>query len=271
MVKQMNDLPEINTEETLAHKLRTARDNTSLSRAKVQAETGISAKSLEKYEDGSSEPPLSRLKTLCALYDLPLHELLGEEKTAGNQDLVNIPGTSEVLSEESPEEVTEDMLSVVREMLKQLDDNHSTNFKAVTRQSLAQTSDLQKIMKHLEVDELLQLATERGLFVDECPDRDTLFGVFEASIDEGQSLCCDIGERLIDTAVLGVDLHAIDRDALASFIDDLSEDFEIESEVFFGWGKHNDFVPNIRGPLRQLAFTGKPIDFKDQERFPARQ
>lgn len=271
MVKQMNDLPENNTEETLAHKLRTARDNTSLSRAKVQAETGISAKSLEKYEDGSSEPPLSRLKTLCELYDLSLHELLGEEKILENKDIESIPGTSEDITKESPEEVTEGMNTFIRDSLSELEKYRNSSFKDHTRKAIALTKHLSQIIKYLEVDELLLLANDRNLFSEECPNKETLLGVFESSIDEGQSLCIDIEKRIIDTAVLGIDLHSIDRDALASFTDDLSDDFEIESEVFFGWGKHSDFVPNIRGPLRQLAFTGKAVDFTDHERFPARQ
>ncbi|WP_417452501.1 helix-turn-helix domain-containing protein [Kiloniella sp.] len=268
MVKQMNDLPEINTEETLAHKLRAARDYTNLSRAKVQAETGISAKSLEKYEDGTSEPPLSRLKTLCELYGLSLHELLGKEKTAENQVLRNIPGSIEEITEESPKEVTEGMNSFVRDALQELDRYRISSFEGHTRKATALSAHLTQIIKYLEVNELLQLAIDRGLFIDDCPDEEALFGMMETNFESGQSSCSDIEERVVDTAILGIDLHSVERDALVRLADDLSEDFDIDSEVIFGWGKHKDFVPKIRAPLRQLALTGNQVDLINKELFP---
>ena len=264
MVKQTHDLPENNAEETLAHKLRAARDNINLSRANVHAKTGISAKSLEKYEDGSSDLPLGRLKALCNLYNISLSDLLNDGKPTENHVLGNTPHADG----NNPEDITEDMISIVRNMLEQLDEYQASDFAGAPRRGMAQKSDALQVIKHLEADELLELAEERNLYMGDLPSQEELLALFERDIDKFQIACHHIENRIVDTAILGTDLHTIEKDALASLADDLREDHSIESPKMFGWGEYSDFVPVIRNQLHKLAFSEMAIDLLDKEEFP---
>ena len=78
MTTQVKDLPETQS-DTVATRLRKSRDAIGLTRADVVKETGIPAKSIEKFENGNQEPSVSRLVTLCKLYDVTEAYILGQE------------------------------------------------------------------------------------------------------------------------------------------------------------------------------------------------
>jgi hypothetical protein len=112
------------------------------------------------------------------------------------------------------------------------------------------------------------------LYKGDCPSSSYIDDIFAVNPDDAQNFCGLIEERIVDTAILGVDLHAIERDALASLADRLSEEQDaLERPAAFGfsWGKHTDFVPLIRPFLRMMALTNNMPDFTDREVFPRRR
>ncbi len=62
----------------MSDRLRQARDFTGLSREKVAAQLGISSKTLERWEKGTTSAKRYQLVRLAALYEVPLEQLTDE-------------------------------------------------------------------------------------------------------------------------------------------------------------------------------------------------
>ena len=69
-----------------AGRLREARTSRGLQQQWVADQVGISKQSLSTYELGQSRPALETVERLCALYDLPLSDLISP---ADLQEAVN--------------------------------------------------------------------------------------------------------------------------------------------------------------------------------------
>lgn len=273
MVKQVRDLPENDAIATMGAKLRNARDELGISRAKVQDETGIPAKTLEHYEAGASEPTLTRLKALCDLYKLSFGEMAGAEevpKESSKEAVEESPKEEQA----APKEVAGE-LPAVEAMLEELAAFRVAGFDGSQRRAMALVGELNAAMKRLESDELEALAETRGLFEGDRPTADGIFGLFVEDVDEAQRFCGLVEERIVDTAILGADLYAIDREALVTVADEIKDEFDIEEPRYLGWsdcwGDYAEFVPLIREPLRKLALMGKGVNFTDPGQFPARE
>ena len=269
MVKQVRDLPENDAIATMGVKLRAAREEAGFSRAKVQDETGIPAKTLEHYEAGSSEPTLTRLKALCDLYKLPFAEMAGTEESPKE-----LTGETPKEAKTIPEETT-GAVPAVEAMLDELTAFRAIGFDGAQRRAIALVDELATAMKRLESDELEALAEARGLFEGDRPTSDGIFGLFVEDVDEAQRYCGLVEERIVDTAILGSDLYAIDRDAVVKVADAIKDEFDLEEPRFLGWsdcwGDYAEFVPLIREPLRKLALMGKGMDLANLDQFPRRE
>jgi hypothetical protein len=92
-------------------------------------------------------------------------------------------------------------------------------------------------------------------------------------LEKGQSFCANIEERVLDTAILGVDLYNIEREPLVKLADELQEEHDIEEPAWggFSWGEHNDFVPLIRPYMRAASYRGHPVDFTNHNEFLRRE
>ncbi|WP_417824646.1 helix-turn-helix domain-containing protein [Thalassospira lucentensis] len=263
MVKQVRDLPENAAIATMGVKLRAAREEAGKSRATVQKETGISAKALEHYEAGTSEVSISRLEQLCKLYGLEMKEVLP----------IDVGGSAG----EFPRDENADAggMPIVEAMLADLAAFRVTGFDGAQRRAMALVDELATAMKRLESDELEALAEARELFEGDRPTSDGIFGLFVEDVDEAQRYCGLVEERIVDTAILGSDLYAIDREALVKVADAIKDEFDIEEPRFLGWsdcwGDYAEFVPLIREPLRKLALMGKGMDLANLDQFPRRE
>lgn len=261
MVKQVRDLPENDAIATMGAKLRAAREETGKSRATVQKETGISAKALEHYENGTSQISISRLEQLCGLYGLDMKDVLSID---AGESTGALPGS---------ENADVGAMSTVEAMLADLAGFRAAGFEGSQRRAMALVDDLSVAMKRLEGDELEALAAKHGLFEGERPTANDIFGLFVDDLEASQELCSEVEARIIDTAIIGTDLYGFTREALVDLAEDLQEDFDISQPRMggFSWGDHKDFVPVIREPLRKLALMGKGIDFTDPGQFPRRE
>jgi len=269
MVMKTKDIP-ADTEETPAMRLREAREGLGLSRAELARMTGIPAKSIEKFEYGSQEPSLSRVQVLAEALEVTSQWIMGEEQTAPKTTKAQpLPSNQ---NDQAP--MQKGLAPTVREMLEQLDDMRTDEFDGVQRQAMALADRIRAALKVFEPDELLALADERGLYKDECENEITfMIDVFKKDPHKAQAYCGSVEERIIDTAILGLDLYNIDRDALVELADQLQDEHDIEKPGVFGlgWGKHKGFVPLIRPYVQAQALSGNGFNFDELGDYPIRQ
>ena len=262
-----------NQEPILATRLREAREDVGMSRADLARQTGIPAKSIEKFEYGTQEPSVSRLKTLCEVLDVSREWVMGEDDDSA-PSRKPVPQMETQPSPNGKVANKNDPMAKIRKALKKLDNMRADDFEGVQRQAMAMADDILAKLKYLEPDELVaDLAEDRGVFKGECPTLSDILNFFAEKPDKAQEYCGQVEERILDTAILGVDLYAIESAPLVGLADRLEMENEIldAPEIFGGWGDHEEFVPLIRPFLRSLAFMGEAEDFEDLEAYPRRE
>lgn len=258
----------------LPKRLREAREAAGMSRAKAGDVSGLSPRSIEKYEYGSAEPPVSKLRVLAGTYGvtpdyfLAVGEAVASAPTGGQaiETKPEAPVEEHLTDPEKPEPTVADALA-------EMDGLREMQFEGARRRAIAMMDDINGHLSRLEPDELTALASERGAYLTDCRDGESIFGLFKENSEAAQAECENIQARVIDTAVLGVDLFAVERDALASLADDLAEEHDLTAPGAFGltWGDHADLVPLLRPVLRRFAFSGDGVDFSDLSKFPRRK
>lgn len=259
MTMQVKDLPE-NEADTLATRLREAREGLNLSRADVSKRTGIPAKSIEKFEFGTQEPSVSRLMDLANVYGKSIGALIGQAEMPSGDDPAP-PSVSPVKVTVIPtanDDAPEDRVIAI---LDELDALREAGFVRSYRTASALIEAYGRKVKFLEPDTLLALADERDLYRGECPNVSGLFDLFTRDPDKAETYCGNVEERILDTALLGVDLYGVDHKALTVIAKRLSEDHEeIETPGFLGsWGPHTELVPMIRPVARAVALKGERL------------
>lgn len=270
----MKELPETEA-NTLATRLRDAREALNLSRAEVAKRTGIPAKSIEKFEFGTQEPSVSRLLDLANVYGKSIDVLIGKDALANDSDpappsvsqpVLNQPAQISAVTVKSADERVEDILN-------ELDDLRTMEFENSYRTAAALIEDYRREVQYLEPDALLELADARDLYRGECPNARGLFDLFTREPEKAQEYCGNVEERILDTALLGADLFGLEKSPLTELASELARNFTSIEEPFllFDWGEHKEFVPQIRGPLRHLALIGNAIHLWQTSEFPVRQ
>ncbi|MBW7849696.1 MAG: helix-turn-helix transcriptional regulator [Rhodospirillales bacterium] len=265
--------PDTERAQLIASRIREARETVGMSRAQLAKAAGIPAKTVEKFEYGMMEPSLTRLEAIARKLNVEVSWLSGEEPapSAGASPLpVARKLERPTLVIEGDESDPEDD---VRELLARLDEFRDEGFKGYERRTLATIGAVASLIKFLEPEELTRVADARGLHRGECPSPFTLADLFQQNPADAQKYCGAIEERILDTAILGVDLFAIERGPLVNIATELSEKREdVSAPGFFGaWGEHQDFVPIIRPALREMAIVGTGPDFGNRDEFPRRR
>jgi len=265
MTIKMHELPD-NEADTLATRLRDAREAKSLSRAEVSKQTGIPAKSIEKFEFGTQEPSVSRLLDLANVYGKNIGELIGQEAVTpandpappfvspeGYEPPTPAPAAPAVIAKTVEEQVTD--------ILDELDELREAEFERSYRTATALIEAYRRKVKFLEPDALLELADARGLYRGECPSAPGLFDLFAREPEKAEVYCGNVEERILDTAILGADLFGIEHSVLTNLASDLAEEHEeIETPGFLGsWAPHTELVPMLRPVARALAMKGEQL------------
>lgn len=269
MTIKMKELPD-NEADTLATRLRDAREAQNLSRAEVSKRTGIPAKSIEKFEFGTQEPSVSRLLDLANVYGKNIGDLIGQEAVTPANDPAPPSVTDDPTRPNSgrpefapaPTAIAKTVEEQVMDILDEIEELRTVDFRRSYRTAVALIEAYRRKVKFLEPDALLELADARGLYRGECPSAPGLFDLFTREPEKAEMYCGNVEERILDTAILGIDLFAIDRDALAAIADQMADEFEnVEAPgLFWSWGDHKDIVPIIREAVRSIALAGNGID-----------
>jgi transcriptional regulator with XRE-family HTH domain len=243
----------------LPERLKTAREASRYSRAQVAQQTSIPPKSIEKFESGDQEPSVSRLLSLATLYGTTVEYLLGTANASASS-LSTIQPTQ-------PPSQTENSDDPVRILLDELDEYRLAEFKDATRRGVVAVAELRTALGSLEPEDLITLARERELYSPTTPALQQLRNLFVSHFENAQTACNKLEERIIDTSVIGIDLHSVSLESLAS----LAERLEVKNPDWGRWKKHDVIVPLLRPQLYTLAFTGHGEEFDSVEKYPYRE
>lgn len=265
MTTQIKDLPE-NESDTPGTRLQAAREKKGFTRKKVAELTGIPVKSLEKIELGGMEPNISRLKSLCTALDIePLCILTAGENNANDKGA----NVSFQVSEESIENI-HNYISQAKEYLQMLDTLRHNGFEKSIRKAEAYYNELIKTLSFLEYTELLNLAKIRCIEVEDILHERTgpqetkdFFTMYEGEPISEKPDCDEVVNRIIDTAVFGVDLYSLPL----GFLSKIAEKNEIVPDRFFflNWHGHSEIIPKIRDNfLLKTLKCGLDDNFKPQ-------
>ncbi|HEY9080018.1 helix-turn-helix transcriptional regulator [Magnetovibrio sp.] len=241
------------TEETAGMRLRKARDDKGLTRSQVFEQTNIPVRSLEKIEGGQQEPSLARVQTLCELYGVAM-EWVTNGGTAKAETSVQPETTSPKIAPANEN----DPVETLRGMLADLDDMREHAFENVQRGAMALSADIHDALKYLEPSDLLILAVERGLSEDESHNIDTFFDLFNDDADKAQAFCGNIEDRIVDTALIGIDLYAMEETKLEALADELG--VELPGNNFWEWWDAPDkmeLIVALRPKLRAMSIVDK--------------
>jgi len=275
MVVAVKDIPE-GQEATVARRLKEAREAIGLSRSKLAKATGIPMKTIEKYEYGHSEPTLTRLNQIGRELKVDPRWLMDGESASAppavsdNDDSPSPPAPARTPAQ-TPAKLF-DTMDMAEAILDRLDELRGDGFEQSPRRVLAFVGDLRGLLKRLEPDELIAVAEARGLYKLDCPSPANLMDRFMQDSDEAQSACGDVEERIIDTALLGGDLFALELEPLARALDALSKNNDrIARPGLFGWRNHVQLASEVRAELRKLAMASAAPEFGDRQQFPRRR
>lgn len=274
MTKEIRDIP-MGEGEDIAHRLKTARQNARMTRKQLAEATGIPASTIEKYERGDMDPNTKRLQAICKALDTCVDWMLNgtgdKEITSSTPPTPSIVNTPEPSLAETEDVGKPSHFQRAENLLAELEEMRLHGFQNSGRAALATASAAEQEMAFLEGNALAALAEIYGLYPDpNFPEASAWAKAFASSFTTAEMLADELVKRLIDTAILGRDLYAIDRDALVPVVDALDNESPVEAGGFFGWGEHGKFVPAIRSRLWAKAAFGTGADFSDQTNFPAR-
>lgn len=268
------NVPILNNPSTTAEigaRFRTARDATGLSRAQVAKLSNVSAKAIEKFEAGQQEPSFLRFAALCEAVGKTVDEILHGDEHDSDDDFISPPPRRAVPPaprQANPAPTTpapETATDRVYGLLMELDELRETRFRHAQRRTMALVDQLRGELRFLEAEELVDLAHERGVFAGTLP---AVRDLEQSLVDEpaqGQELCRLLEQRIVDTALLGADLFAIDLKALG----ELARRLDI-SRPLLGWADHDDIAEKLLEPLRAATFAGQGEDLSNDKTFPGR-
>ncbi len=250
--------------EGLPARMRKARDEAGLTRERMAKLTGIPAKSIERYEAGLAEPPASRLKAFCDACDADQFEVMtGEQRMLRDDTVASSGDYTGNPPRNVPQTISEANSPVygIKALLSDLDGLRQSKFMDASRRGAALVDELHLLMNRLEAGELMALANERGIDPAKCHDEDQLSSLFQADFDRAQHQCASIQDRIIDTAVLGIDLFDLQDDELRDVVAEMASTGLMD--FWSRWDLSDSRVHRIaqlRDPLRRAAYSGRGLE-----------
>lgn len=246
-----------NEPESLGERLRFSRDLAKLSRRELAETTGMSARTIEHYENGTTDATYQKL---CQLSDA-----LGVEITwlvsGGETNETEFGDTSDdgALEDNAPPPETTPGTAQLMTFLETLVNLREAGFEKRQRKATAIMQDIHSAAKYIEPAELAWLASQREVFIVKDYSPEVFSDLIHSTTNrhDVETLCIEIADRLIDHALLGVDLFKVKLKDLAA----LAENWEIEPNriLAFSWRGYEEIVPALRSKLRKQALSGRPI------------
>jgi len=242
--------------KAFGQRLKEAREQAGLSRPALHERTGIPIKTIEKFENGTQDPTLARLEAIAREVGVSMEALRSNSPQPLSQS-VSKTKAGALTQEENR------ILNEVRDGLETLSGLRDGNFAGQQRFALGVIRHLEETMALLEIEDLRRLAKEHSLKLipvkgGHHEDEGGLFrysakGSTKENLAEffqEEAEAQELASRLVDHALMGVDLYALDRKDLAELADGLKERHAGIERKFFGWGEPIEFVPIIRSAAR---------------------
>lgn len=236
--------------ETLATRLKEARLDKNMTRPELHQATGIPVRTIEKYEQGYSEPTLTRLRVLGEALDLEVDYILH-----GEADPVETEQTPENTGPIAMQPMMtigtilrDDHTARAMTLLAALDRLRLMEFEGAYRKAGSIIAKLHEELSAMELDELIPVAVERGIEIDQNAGY-TVDQLKEATPSDAQANTNDLAERIVDTAIFGFDLYSLkirDLNKLAG---------QVEQWEFFP--EYPSLVENARIDLRRIRMVGE--------------
>lgn len=284
---------------TVQSRLRLARESAGLSRGRLALMTGLTEKSIEKYET-TVEPPLSKLKLLMEALDLSPEDVFAEvdappakskvrRPPEGQQDQnaalvqavaavfqqhgikVRFPANGQVeMSEpEKPEEVQG--LEGQDELQALIDAAEVNGIKAKALPQLIEAG--KEVLNKLDVPAIQALADHFGFTVAGFAELEMLD---DMSADQLDRLTDEMAEHLM-AQTLYPDLPLLSDKAVRAFRDKIneavgSEEKGIKMQSFFHKSDDAVYLPWLRrvlpGKALEAVTARHPVDISDKKAFP---
>lgn len=280
MTNEANAVIEDDGAIELGIRLRNARDKKKLSRRELQDITGISQKVIANYENGTQEQSVFRLRTLADALDVPFDLLIGgemidEEESIANDDAPEYElDDDDFLDHHDAEEIDKAVrIEDAINLLQEIDEIRLRGFQLFPRRAASMIDSALEHLRTLEPAEIIEVAKHRELFLGKSDSFLDILGIFTEDFDKAQKYCGLIEERIVDTAIFGIDLYFIEEEPLIELIEELDIDHpnEFALPILWSWGDHEFFVPYLRPVLRSSALAGQVHDLTDMEKFPRRE
>jgi transcriptional regulator with XRE-family HTH domain len=273
-------------------RLRKAREAAGMSRSELAVMSEIPNKTIEKFEYGTQEPSVSRLAVMAELLSVSQKWLVtGVEHPVSIESVGTVSKTDDDDGNlPSVETETDGMLQhladarrsgfsdvwreSVRSILGYLKRARAAQFAGCQRQALALCELAADNMKFMELEDLKGFAQEYGIIVF---DEDTKIQTRKQKkhnglivrhsdreavrdVEDIHAESVEIAERIIDKAVLGLDLYSIEQkklQRLAKYVRERWPEIDAKRMGGLSWGDPKDFVPDIRPKVRlEMIETG---------------
>ncbi len=263
---------------TVGSFLRDARSISGLTQKQVAEEAEIGLSAYKQYERDGAMPPLDKAGQLAEVLNFDPRELFNEidALASGQPAPVGRPRIHPGSAEEgggAPAPVKPASLAdVVREQLSSIDGLREAGKRSELR-SGKRIKKLQRQLMELEPEVLYEIFEERGGNLDSCPSGtpllDGLLSIFEEDQEEGNKVCGVVSDRVIDTALLGVDLWALSDDSLDQLDSDIAGFWEGDIALL-GWDNISEIIVKRRKLAWSAAMRGKGVAVDDPEKYPRR-
>jgi len=246
---------------TFGERLMQARNTAMLSRSQLATASGIPAKAIEKFEYGTQDPTISRVKTLAQVLNVEVDYLMTGEG-------VTMPTIEPVVSDDVASNMLGGELEQITQKLSYLDELREDGFQKKWRTAPRLFEEVQKSMQKLSLDDVLDLGEARELF----PVSEELLDQYqEMDGEEREAFIDNLIERVLDTAYFGLDLHTIRKSDLV----DLAHCYDLDGDDtnFWGskWSGQAAIVSALQYTMRHLALKGQSPDFMDEKEYKQRE
>ncbi|WP_175474060.1 helix-turn-helix domain-containing protein [Thalassobaculum litoreum] len=243
----------------IAERIKRARTEAGMSRKALSDATGISARTIERIENGEQEVTVQRVKLLATATGKSAAWLQGDEKPDDEVDEFPAPAPKPDPSRRSEPPVPPTTADVYAS-LRMIDTLRSEGFDGTIRQAMATCDQVRSMLAYQEPAALVEIASSRGIDRTTFPKAREIQERLENAPEAGHQDCAAIQERIIDTAILGVDLHVVSPKALQ----DMAKSSGLESDGWLGWSNDNALIEAVRPTARRMAFADQlPDDLRD--------
>lgn len=243
----------------IAGRIKQARTDAGMSRKALSDATGISARTIERIENGDQEVTVQRLKLLATATGRSVAWLQGDDEPDEEVDDFPAPASKPAPSWRSGP-LSPPTVADVYAALSVIDTLRLEQFDGTIREAMATCDQVRSMLAYQEPAALVEIANSRGIDRTTFPKAREIQERLENAPEAGQEDCAAIQERIIDTAILGVDLHVVAPKTLQ----DIAKAADLESDGWLGWSNDDVLIQAVRPTVRRMAFADQlPDDLRD--------